>query len=94
VSWILDADFELLAGRVRRVTCSGSRAAELAVRFKYAGIDPGRIRVQPSLPLALREAASDRPAAGAPLYALPTYTAMLALRELLVARGEARNAWW
>jgi len=94
VSWIWDADFELLAGRVRRVTCSGSRAAELAVRFKYAGIDPGRIRVQPSLPLALREAASDRPTAGAPLYALPTYTAMLALRELLVARGEARNAWW
>ena len=26
VSWIWDADFELLAGRVRRVTCSGTRA--------------------------------------------------------------------
>ncbi len=26
VSWIWDADFELLAGRIRRVTCSGSRA--------------------------------------------------------------------
>jgi UDP-N-acetylmuramyl tripeptide synthase len=94
VSWIWDADFELLAGRVRRVTCSGSRAAELAVRFKYSGVDPGRIRVQPNLALALREAASDRPGADAPLYALPTYTAMLALRELLIARGEARSAWW
>ena len=31
--------------------------------------------------------------AAAPLYALPTYTAMLALRELLVARGEASSAW-
>ena len=26
VSWIWDADFELLAGRIRRVTCSGTRA--------------------------------------------------------------------
>ncbi|MGH2855218.1 MAG: MurT ligase domain-containing protein [Solirubrobacteraceae bacterium] len=93
VSWIWDADFELLAGRVRRATCSGTRAAELAVRLKYAGLEPGRIRVQPDLALALREAGRDRPPQDAPLYALPTYTAMLALRELLVAGGEARSAW-
>ena len=93
VSWIWDADFELLAGRVRRATCSGSRAPEMAVRLKYAGIDPGRISVQPDLGLALARAAVDRPEPDTPLYALPTYTAMLALRELLVARGEARSAW-
>ncbi len=98
VSWIWDADFELLAGRIRRVTCSGTRAPELALRLKYAGIDPARIHVQPDLPQALREAASDRPTGSeaesiAPLYALPTYTAMLALRDLLVARGEAHSAW-
>src|SRR6185437_9866803 len=29
VSWVWDADFEMLAGRVRRVTCAGTRAAEL-----------------------------------------------------------------
>jgi UDP-N-acetylmuramyl tripeptide synthase len=93
VSWIWDADFELLAGRVRRVTCSGTRAPELAVRLKYAGIDPNRIHVQPELSPALREAAADTPSGDAPLYALPTYTAMLSLRELLVARGEAHSAW-
>jgi UDP-N-acetylmuramyl tripeptide synthase len=93
VSWIWDADFELLAGRVRRATCSGSRAPELALRLKYAGIDPARIRVQADLPSALREAASDGSDPQTPLYALPTYTAMLALRELLVARGEASSAW-
>ncbi len=94
VSWIWDADFELLAGRVRRVTCSGTRAAELAVRLKYAGIEPGRIRVQPDLPLALREAAggtttvSVATAISRPLYALPTYTAMLvAARAARRARG-------
>jgi lipid II isoglutaminyl synthase (glutamine-hydrolysing) len=93
VSWIWDADFELLCGRVRRVTCAGTRAPELAVRLKYAGIDPARIQVQEDLPRALHEAARDRSDLHAPLYALPTYTAMLALRELLVARGEARSAW-
>jgi UDP-N-acetylmuramyl tripeptide synthase len=93
VSWIWDADFELLAGRIRRATCSGSRAPELALRLKYAGIDPARIHVQADLSSALREAAADRSDPWTPLYALPTYTAMLALRELLVARGEASSAW-
>jgi lipid II isoglutaminyl synthase (glutamine-hydrolysing) len=93
VSWIWDADFELLAGRIGTFTCSGSRAAELAVRIKYAGIEPRRIRVQPELARALDEAAAERADRQAPLYALPTYTAMLALRELLVARGEVSSSW-
>jgi len=92
VSWIWDADFELLAGRVRAATCSGTRAAELAVRLKYAGIEPERIRVQPGLPAALAAAQEDAPPGGAPLYALPTYTAMLALRDLLSADGRTRSA--
>jgi UDP-N-acetylmuramyl tripeptide synthase len=98
VSWIWDADFELLAGRIRHATCSGTRAADLAARLKYAGVDPARIDVREDLADALRHAAADRPdpasdGAAAPLFALPTYTAMLALRELLVARGEASSAW-
>jgi UDP-N-acetylmuramyl tripeptide synthase len=100
VSWIWDADFELLAGRIRHATCSGTRAADLAARLKYAGIDSERIDVREDLADALRAAAADRPDPGSdpntanpPLFALPTYTAMLALRELLVARGEASSAW-
>jgi lipid II isoglutaminyl synthase (glutamine-hydrolysing) len=96
VSWIWDADFELLAGRIRLITCSGTRAADLAARMKYAGIDPARIHVQEDLAAALREAVGDGwvgSESTEPLYALPTYTAMLALRELLVARGEASSAW-
>ncbi|HTU77209.1 MAG TPA: MurT ligase domain-containing protein [Solirubrobacteraceae bacterium] len=97
VSWIWDADFELLAGRVRRATCAGTRAADLATRLKYAGVDPARIHVHEQLADALDAASADRPAgsngAAPPLFALPTYTAMLALRELLVARGEASRAW-
>jgi UDP-N-acetylmuramyl tripeptide synthase len=94
VSWIWDADFELLADRVRVATCSGTRAPELALRLKYAGIEPQRIRVIEDLPRALASAAAERPAGeSTPLYALPTYTAMLALRELLVRRGEASSSW-
>ncbi|HEU4657061.1 MAG TPA: MurT ligase domain-containing protein [Capillimicrobium sp.] len=90
VSWVWDADFELLAGRVRRATCSGTRAAELAVRLKYAGIDPDRIAVVPELEAGLDAARAD---GGGPLYALPTYTAMLGLRDLLTRRGVTRSSW-
>jgi lipid II isoglutaminyl synthase (glutamine-hydrolysing) len=95
VSWIWDADFELLADRVRLVMCSGTRAPELALRLKYAGIEPNRIEVEEDLGRALAGAVARRPPEDglAPLYVLPTYTAMLALRELLVARGEALSSW-
>ena len=63
VSWIWDADFELLAGRVRRLTCSGTRAAELAVRLKYAGVEPERIKVQPNLAAALADCCRRSPRA-------------------------------
>ena len=95
VSWIWDADFELLADRTRVVTCSGTRAPELALRLKYAGVEPDRIEVEEDLARALTAATERRPSedGSAPLYVLPTYTAMLALRGLLVARGEARSSW-
>jgi lipid II isoglutaminyl synthase (glutamine-hydrolysing) len=90
VSWVWDADFELLAGRVRRITCAGTRAAELAVRLKYAGVEPARLVVEPELERALDAARED---GDGPLYALPTYTALLALRELLARRGLAPDYW-
>ncbi len=87
VSWIWDADFELLAGRVRRVTCSGTRAEEMALRLKYAGIDAEPV-VDRDLGPSLDAAVAD---GDGPLYALPTYTALLELRELLADRGLARR---
>jgi UDP-N-acetylmuramyl tripeptide synthase len=90
VSWIWDADFEHLAGRVRRVTCSGTRAAELALRLKYAGVPAERLHVVPALERGLDDALAGGEGR---LVALPTYTAMLALRELLVARGAAAGSF-
>jgi len=91
VSWVWDADFELLAPHIRSVTCSGSRAAELALRLKYAGVPIERVRVVPALDQALDIALAR--AAGGRLFALPTYTALLALHEELAARGHVAPYW-
>ena len=85
VSWVWDADFELLRGRVRRATCSGTRAEEMALRLKYAGID-AELAVDRDLGDSLDAAVAAAPDGGR-LYALPTYTALLDLRDLLSARG-------
>jgi UDP-N-acetylmuramyl tripeptide synthase len=90
VSWIWDADFELLGGRIRRVTCSGTRAAEMALRLKYAGMNGTEIAVERDLDRSL-DAALEAAPTGGRLYALPTYTALLELRDLLAQRGLARR---
>jgi len=90
VSWVWDADWELLAPHVRRMTCSGTRAAELALRLKYAGTDPERLHVVDDLEAGLDAALA---AGDGPLYVLPTYTALLELRELLARRGQAKEYW-
>ena len=91
VSWIWDADFEILASRVRRLTCTGTRAAELAVRLKYAGVPADRLEVVPNLAAALDNALAQ--AAGRHVFALPTYTALLELRAELARRGHADEFW-
>ena len=91
ISWVWDADFELLVGHVRRFTCAGTRAAELALRLKYAGVPADRLDVVPALPAALDSALA---AAGEQsLYALPTYTALLELRQELSRRGHVDPYW-
>jgi UDP-N-acetylmuramyl tripeptide synthase len=92
VSWVWDADFELLADRIAGVVCSGTRAADMAARLKYAGVATELIRIEPELASALALAVAGGSGEQS-LYALPTYTAMLALRDLLVTRGEARSQW-
>ena len=90
VSWVWDADFELLAGRVRRVVCAGTRAPEMALRLKYAGWPVEAIEIEPEIGPSL-----DRAVAGSSgrLFTLPTYTALLELRRLLADRGLAPEFW-
>jgi len=92
ISWIWDVDFEPLLGSLDRLVATGERAAELALRFKYAGLPAGAIEVEPSLEEALDRGLELTPAGGE-LVALPTYTAMLALRDLVAQRGFVRPYW-
>jgi lipid II isoglutaminyl synthase (glutamine-hydrolysing) len=92
VSWIWDVDFEPLLPGLSRLIVTGERAAELGLRFKYAGMDAHAIEVIPSLERALDRGLELTPP-GDELVFLPTYTAMLALRKIVTERGFVRPYW-
>jgi UDP-N-acetylmuramyl tripeptide synthase len=90
VSWIWDVDFERLRGRAKVVVPGGNRAHDLAVRFKYAGIEATPPETDPGRALdALVKATPE----GETAHLLCTYTAMLDLRAELVRRGWAKPYW-
>jgi lipid II isoglutaminyl synthase (glutamine-hydrolysing) len=92
VSWIWDVDFEPLMPGLSRLILTGSRAAELALRFRYGGLDDRAIEVEPDLGRAL-DRGLELTAPGGELVLLPTYTAMLGLQRLLAGRGLAKPYW-
>jgi UDP-N-acetylmuramyl tripeptide synthase len=92
VSWIWDVDFEPLLPGLERLVASGGRAAELALRFHYGGLDENAIELEPELGAALDRGLELTPE-GRELVVLPTYTAMLGLQRLLASRGLAKPYW-
>jgi UDP-N-acetylmuramyl tripeptide synthase len=92
ISWVWDADFEIAAGRLKLTVVSGSRAAEMALRLKYAEWDVSTLVVEPDIATALDTALAATPEGGT-LTVIPTYTAMLTIRELLAARA-GRDPFW
>ncbi len=92
VSWIWDVDFEPLLAGLEKLVATGERAAELALRCKYAGFPRERIEVVPNLEAAL-ETGLALIAPAEELIVLPTYTAMLALRKLIGEQGHVRPYW-
>jgi len=96
VSWIWDADIEMLRERLATVVFSGTRANDMALRFKYAGLlELGELpqwRVISDSGAALREFLALTPA-GSRLYIVPTYTALLDVRAVLTASGHVKAYW-
>ena len=90
VSWIWDVDFEQIAGKAQVVIPAGTRAHDLAVRLKYAGVEARPPQVEPGR--ALDDLVSVTPE-GATAHILCTYTAMLDIRAELVRRGWAKPYW-
>jgi UDP-N-acetylmuramyl tripeptide synthase len=91
ISWIWDADYETVQPLTAWVLAAGTRAEDLALRLKYAGFGDD-ITVERDTAAALRRAFDATPA-GATLYVVPTYTAMLEARELLAKRAGAGKFW-
>ena len=91
VSWIWDVDFEMLAGQATLLMASGRRAADMALRLKYADID-AHPAIEEDTEAALEMALALTPE-GERLYVIPTYTAMLKVRKLLARWGQRPPFW-
>ena len=85
-------DFERLAAmgeHLRHVFVSGTRADELRLRLKYAGVDETKIQVYYDYdPLIDAMCASEYP-----VFIMPTYTSMLDLRGRLQKRLGGKEFW-
>ena len=92
LSWIWDTNFEAFAemgDRLKGVTVSGIRHADMALRMKYAGVSEDKIHSQPDYE-ALCDAIAQ---AEHPVYLIPTYSAMLELRGHIVKRTGGAEFW-
>ncbi len=92
ISWLWDVDFEMLRNRARMIVVSGIRAEDMALRLKYAGVAADRVAVERDGAQAL-DHARGLLRDGERLYILPTYTAMLHLREILARKGYVSGFW-
>jgi UDP-N-acetylmuramyl tripeptide synthase len=92
ISWLWDVDFELIRGRANIVVVSGIRGEDMAVRLKYAQVPPEQVILEKDLRQALDKSLSMTPA-GSTLYVLPTYTAMLEVRDILARQRYVERFW-
>ena len=81
VSWLWDADFELLKDYPNSIVVSGIRAYDMAVRLKYAGFDPQKIEIKQNLKEAV-EYALNTTQQNEQLLIMPTYTALLDMQKI------------
>ncbi|WDL97976.1 Mur ligase family protein [Alicyclobacillus sp. ALC3] len=86
VSWLWDADFELVpeqASAVRVIT-TGMRAEDMALRLKYAGYDARRTECIPNLDEGINHALlTAAQEGGLPVYVISTYTALYPAAQIL-----------
>ena len=95
ISWLWDVDFEALGrdpSSFLSFICAGIRAADMALRLKYAGVPVELIRVAPDLRQGIETALAG---SGATVYLFSTYTALWrsqAIMKEILSRDEASVA--
>ncbi len=90
VSWLWDVAFEELAGREHHISVSGTRCNDMALRLKYAELSVDF--ATSDLSVALNQFVTQLPE-GHTGYIIPTYTAMLALRQRLGTMTSLKGVW-
>lgn len=90
VSWIWDAEFEVLSKFKNKFIVCGIRAEDLSVRLKYSDIDSKKIEIRKSLEDAFAKSLNQ---AKGRLFIMPTYTAMLELQNILAKKGHKKQYW-
>ena len=88
VSWLWDVDFHTLKGHPARVSTSGTRAADMALRLRYDEVHAVEVEADPRRRCAPR---SSSVAPDATVVVFSTYTAMWALHAVLQRIGAART---
>jgi lipid II isoglutaminyl synthase (glutamine-hydrolysing) len=91
-AWLWDVDIEALVPDLASLVVSGTRAAEVALRMKYAGARVAGMRVIPQRQAALDAALACAPA-DEPLYILAGYTPMREFRRIMQRRGWVQPFW-
>ena len=95
-SWIWDVDFAPLAGLIPAPVVSGNRAADLAVRLKYAGWACGKheteLAIEPD-PVRAFQTALARLPAGQPIWVVSTSVVLWEIRRWLVQHGYVGELW-
>ena len=81
VSWIWDADFEILKNYKQQIVVSGTRANDAALRLKYAGVDTELMVIEKDIKKAI-DIAAEKTAEDETLLILLTYTALLKMQKL------------
>ena len=80
VSWLWDAEFELLKNTEKTIITSGIRANDMALRLKYAGVPSEKIKVVPDLFEAVEEVSSSEDKTEK-VTIMPSYTALLQIKN-------------
>lgn len=82
VSWLWDADFEMLKNYPNNIVISGIRAYDMAARMKYAGFDVSKIIMKEDIKTAIKFSL-DMIQENEQLLIMPTYTALLEMQHIL-----------
>lgn len=91
VSWLWDAALEDLRGYKGKIIVGGTRAADMALRLKYACL--GDVLIEPDSS-KLVGAITTNSTKRSKVFVLPTYTAMLDIRANLTAKDDNKREYW